>query len=63
MAKPGGYLVRDHHTESDPTWDLQEGENLIANIQEFADQYNSTSRPFVWTATAESILSKGHQIF
>ena len=32
--------------------------DLIANIQAFTDHYNSTSRPFVWTATAESIFVK-----
>ena len=32
--------------------------DLIANIQAFTDHYNSTSRPFVWTATAESIFAK-----
>lgn len=32
--------------------------DLIAHIEAFTDQYNSKSRPFVWTATAESILAK-----
>ena len=31
---------------------------LIANIEEFVSQYNRTSHPFAWTATAESILEK-----
>jgi transposase len=31
---------------------------LIAAIQEFIDQHNSSSTPFVWTATAEDILAK-----
>ena len=31
---------------------------LIDRIQTFTDNYNETSKPFVWTATAESILRK-----
>ena len=31
---------------------------LIDRIQTFTDNYNKTSKPFVWTATAESILQK-----
>lgn len=31
---------------------------LIAKIEQFVSQYNRTSRPFAWTATADSILQK-----
>ena len=31
---------------------------LIDRIQTFTDNYNETYKPFVWTATAESILRK-----
>lgn len=31
---------------------------LIANIEKFVTHYNQNSRPFVWTATADSILEK-----
>jgi len=31
---------------------------LIAKIQQFVDHYNRNSHPFVWTATADSILEK-----
>ena len=31
---------------------------LTANIKQFADAYNKNSKPFVWTATADSILDK-----
>lgn len=31
---------------------------LIAKIQHFTDDYNPKARPFVWTATAESIIKK-----
>lgn len=32
--------------------------DLITCIKRFTDQYNSESKPFVWTATADSILEK-----
>jgi len=31
---------------------------LIANITQFTENYNSNTRPFVWTATADSILEQ-----
>jgi len=31
---------------------------LIAQIQHFVKRYNANSKPFVWTATADSILQK-----
>jgi putative transposase len=31
---------------------------LIANIDQFVNQYNQASHPFIWTATADSILEK-----
>jgi len=31
---------------------------LIVKIEQFVNQYNRTSHPFVWTATADSILGK-----
>lgn len=31
---------------------------LVARIDQFVQQYNTRCRPFVWTATAESILEK-----
>ena len=37
--------------------------DLIAHIEAFTDRYNSKSRPFVWTATAESILAKITRLF
>lgn len=32
--------------------------DLIANIQRFVDNYNPKAKPFLWTATADSILEK-----
>jgi putative transposase len=31
---------------------------LVANIQQFIDNYNAKTKPFTWTATADSILEK-----
>jgi putative transposase len=33
-------------------------EDLIQKIDSFVQHYNRSSRPFVWTATANSILQK-----
>jgi transposase len=33
--------------------------DLVASIQEYIDSHNDAARPYVWTATAESILAKG----
>jgi len=33
-------------------------QSLIAKIEQFVSQYNRTSHPFTWTATAESIIEK-----
>ncbi len=32
--------------------------DLVANIERFVENYNQDSRPFLWTATADSILKK-----
>ncbi len=32
--------------------------DLVARITRYTERYNLTARPFVWTATAESILAK-----
>jgi putative transposase len=32
--------------------------DLVNNINQFVDQYNKNSKPFSWTATADSILAK-----
>ncbi|GLP79975.1 IS630 family transposase [Mycobacterium antarcticum] len=32
--------------------------DLVASIQEYLDSHNDAPRPYVWTATAESILAK-----
>jgi hypothetical protein len=32
--------------------------DLIASIQEYIDAHNHDPKPYIWTATAESILAK-----
>lgn len=32
--------------------------DLVDNIKRFVDQYNKNSKPFIWTATASTILAK-----
>lgn len=32
--------------------------DLVASIQEYIDAHNNDPKPYVWTATAESILAK-----
>jgi hypothetical protein len=32
--------------------------DLIASIQEYLDAHHDDPKPYVWTATAESILAK-----
>ena len=35
---------------------------LVTKIDHFVAHYNAHSRPFAWTATAESILAKVHRL-
>jgi len=32
--------------------------DLVNKIDQYVEHYNANSRPFVWTATAESIIAK-----
>lgn len=41
---------------------LRSVRELIQRITTFVERYNATSRPFTWTATAESILAKLHRL-
>ena len=35
---------------------------LVHRIDDFVTAYNDTARPFLWTATADSILGKIHRL-
>jgi hypothetical protein len=37
---------------------LSNVKELVRKIDRFVEHYNTKSRPFVWTATADSILAK-----
>jgi transposase len=37
---------------------VQSVRELITNINHYVDHYNRSTRPFIWTATADSILAK-----
>ena len=37
--------------------------DLIAKIDRFVIHYNQTCRPFVWTASADSILAKLQRLY
>jgi len=41
---------------------VQSVRELIANINHYVEHYNRQTRPFVWTATADSILAKVRRI-
>jgi putative transposase len=41
---------------------FRSAKELVAKIEEFVDHYNQYARPFVWTATADSILKKVEMI-
>jgi len=36
--------------------------DLVAKVDHFVTKYNTTCRPFTWTATADSILAKLYRI-
>ena len=41
---------------------FRSAKELITKIQNFVDNYNENARPFIWTATADSILKKVEKI-
>jgi hypothetical protein len=52
-------IPRGRRTETDTRNPYRtEVPDLIASIQEYLDAHNEDPRPYVWTATAESILAK-----
>ncbi len=53
MAQPGGTLVRPDHPTRHSPGHLHQRADLIQKIDSFVRHYNCSSRPFVWTATAD----------
>jgi hypothetical protein len=58
VAQPGGERLRRPH-QAPPTADTFPSlDHLIAAIIDYLDHRNQDPKPFVWTATVESILAK-----
>jgi hypothetical protein len=53
-----GTLVWHHHPARDSLWFVPRVHDLVEKIDAFVQRYNCSSRPFAWTATADSILQK-----
>ena len=58
LAQSGRALVRYHHPARDPTGFLFLREAAHQQIECFVNNYNINTCPFVWTATAKSIIAK-----
>ena len=58
VEKVGRDLVQSDHTTGHPPGNVHSVEDLVRKIDLFFSQYNTRSRPFVWTATADSILRR-----
>ena len=58
VAQPGGTLVPRADRQSAAARRLGSVPDLIAAIQEYIDAHNKDPKPYLWTATAESILAK-----
>lgn len=52
-------LISQRALQRDSSRTVQE---LVAKIERFVQQYNKDCRPFMWTATADSILEKIHRL-
>jgi hypothetical protein len=59
LAQSGRALVSRTHRQSDPTRGVFTSvSDLCGAIIEFLDATNDNPKPFVWTASAESIIAK-----
>jgi transposase len=58
VAQSSRALVRTHHATSIRRGSFDSVADLKRKIHEFVEHYNQHPRPFMWTATAESILAK-----
>ena len=61
LVEHGGDLLRDHHPSGDPRGTFTSVKDLIAAIEIFIDGWNERCEPFVWTKTADDILTKAHR--
>ncbi len=58
VDQPDRDLVRDHHRQSIRRGTFASVTVLIKTIRDYITHWNSNSRPFQWTATADEILAK-----
>jgi hypothetical protein len=58
LAQSGGTSVWRHHPARDSRWFVPRVHELVDKIDAFEQRCNRSSRPFAWTATADSILQK-----
>ena len=58
LAQPGRALVRARHPAGDSPRLVPLVRELVQKIDAYVTHYNTHKRPFVWTATADSILDK-----
>jgi hypothetical protein len=61
LAQSGGALLWPHHPTGHPVWLVHQRPSvtdLVDKIDRFLKHYNRSRRPFVWTATGDSILKK-----
>ena len=58
VAEHGRDLLRDHHPPSHPPRHLHLVKDLIAAIETYIDAWNERCQPFIWTKTADEILTK-----
>jgi hypothetical protein len=58
LAQPSGALVRTDHPASNRRGSFRSVGELVQKIDAYVANYNLHKRPFVWTATADSILAK-----
>jgi len=58
VAEPSGDLVQHYHPTGYPPRTFRNVKELVAKIENFVAHYNAKSKPFMWTATADSIFEK-----
>ena len=62
VAEPGRSVLRNHYPPSDPARHVRPSVKvLIAAIETFIDAWNDRCQPFVWTKTADEILTKANR--
>jgi putative transposase len=58
VAEPSGDLVQSHHQQAIRRGTFRSVKELVEKIDHYVQSSNAHAQPFVWTATADSILAK-----